>query len=187
MKMPIDREFLNPFCGDDPTRYYLQVPFNQDGFAWATNGHILVRVPEMEGLLPCSCPKPINISKPLTGFEDAQFSKARWKLPAHDPHFKGPCIVCDGRGVLHDCPECDCICEACKGTGRADPERRTSVRILGRLYALNYVRIIASLPGLEVSDGQGGERPLFYRFDGGIGALMPLRAEFETHFDIEVQ
>jgi len=180
-----EAEFLKSFCGDDPFRPYLHVPFNQEGFTWATNGHILVRVAEMPDFSPCTAKKPINVAKPLAGIDAAQFVSPQWQLPPHDPSFNGPCVVCGGRGVLHECPDCDCDCAACNGTGRADPERRMSTSVLGRIYALNYVRMIAGLPGLEVSDNKGGESPLFFRFEGGLGGIMPLRAQYETHIEVE--
>lgn len=185
MPLAIDKEFLLQFCGVEPSRPYLHVPSNQDGFTWATNGHILVRVAEIEGLMPCSCNKPINISKPIVGVDEATFTAARWKLPPHDPSFKGPCGLCDGRGYLHKCPDCDCFCTLCNGSGEADPERRMSTSILGRIFALNYVRMIADLPGLEVA-GNEDELPLFFRFEGGVGGIMPLRTQHESHIEVEI-
>lgn len=185
MVLAINKEFLQQFCSDDPCRPYLTVPFNQEGFTWATNGHILIRLAEMEGFLPCSCAKPIKVSGPIAGLEAATFTAPRWKLPPFDPSFKGPCAVCDGRGFLHDCPDCECACALCNGSGEADPERQMSTSILGRIYALNYVRMIAELPGLEVANNED-ERPLLFRFEGGVGGIMPLRTQHESHVEIEI-
>lgn len=182
----IDLEFLRPFLGNDPVRPYLHVPFNQDGFTWATNGAVLIRVAEMEEFSPIARDKPFNVSKPLAGIDEAKFVAARWVLPPFDSSLSAQCKVCDGRGVLHDCPECDCLCEPCAGTGEVDPERRISVQVLGRPFTLCNIRKIATLPGLEISDNGGGEKPLLYKFDGGAGGIMPITQPFETHVDIEV-
>ncbi len=39
---------LKPFCGDNDIRYYLNEPFSEGEFTYATNGHILIRVPRRD-------------------------------------------------------------------------------------------------------------------------------------------
>jgi len=183
--MPIDQELLKQFCSHDPTRYYLMKPFSQDGYTWATNGHIMVRVAQIDGIAPFDG-KAINVARPLKGIEDAQFSSRAFTLPPA-PEELDDCIKCAGRGTEHECPDCDCTCEYCKGTGRVDRESKISTTISGQIVQLAYARMVAGLPGVEVSErASEGIAPLFFRFDGGVGALMPLSCKSHDHVEIEV-
>ena len=49
-------------------------------------------------------------------------------------------------------------------------------------------RQMLSLPGIEIVEfsPERSENPMFFRFDGGVGALMPLRSEREQHVDIKL-
>lgn len=172
---------LQKFCGTDPFRDYLHKPITQDGFTWATDGAVMVRAPADKRYSPCE--RPINIAKPLSGIEDATFSPPNISLPPA-PERTGPCPECDGRGREHDCPDCECICEACHGAGELNAEKRTTTTIRGAIFNLAYVRLIASLPNVEFSQSDG-KKPMFFRFDGGVGALMPCRCALDEHIEIE--
>lgn len=176
---------LQQFCGTDECRYYLMKPFSRDGFTWATDGAILVRValrpeiPEIE--------QKIAVSKPLEGVETAAFVKPKFNLPLA-PTEIGDCPTCRGRGYLHDCPDCECDCERCNATGTMDKEALISTKIGGKFFSLKYVRQILALPRVEIEVIPSSEplkRPIFFRFDGGVGALMPLDKPRETHVEIE--
>jgi hypothetical protein len=175
---------LQPFCSTDEARWYLTKPFSRDGFTWATNGHILVRVP-LRGNIP-DIDKKFNQAKPIEGIETANFFTPHFNLPPA-PSTSDPCPKCEGRGSKHDCPECDCECETCDGRGDLDPERIISTRIGATIYSLFYVRQMFSLPNVELSvaEAKPDEKPLLFRFDGGVGALMPMRREAEQHIEIE--
>lgn len=175
---------LQQFCGTDETRPYLMKPFSRDGFTWATNGHILVRVrarpdvPDMD--------QKLGLEKQFGGYDTATFFKPNLKLPPAPAEF-GDCPACSARGYVHDCPHCGCECPKCEGRGNLDLERITSTTIAPKLYALNYIRQILSLPDVEIArvEAEPLLAPLFFRFTGGIGALMPLRDKFLAHVDIE--
>jgi hypothetical protein len=178
---------LQQFCGTDPSRDYLMKPFSRDGFTWATNGHILIRVPERPEFSDIEQRIKINIAEPLKGFGVAKFFSPSFELPPAT--VRGECLKCAGRGHLHDCPDCDCECEHCDGTGNSDSEQFASVSIGPTPFALNYVRQILSLPRVEIEEfaAEQSEKCLFFRFDGGVGALMPLRRESEDHVDIKLR
>lgn len=63
---------------------------------------------------------------------------------------------------------------------------QVSTEIGGVIFDLKYIRMIAELPGVEIviTDGKS---PAFFRFEGGDGALMPMRSEFENHVKVEVE
>ena len=177
---PLD---LQPFCSTDEVRPYLMKPFSRHGFTWATNGHILVRVTLRSDISDVD--KKFNIAGPLQDFESASFFKPEYFLPPPVPAPVG-CAACDGRGHEHDCPSCGCICGACDGKGEVNPENNMSVSIGPTPFSLKYIRQILSLPGIEIETLAADQsmKPLFFRFDGGIGALMPLRSPHTDHVDL---
>lgn len=178
---PLD---LQQFCGTDETRHYLMKPFSRDGFTWATNGHILVRValrpdvPDVE--------KKFNQNGPLNGLEGATFFRPKFDLPPKP--MVAECLNCEGRGFQHNCPDCECQCATCEGSGASDGERLWSTSIGPKVFALNYVRQVLSLPGIELATlpEQPNEDLMLFRFSGGVGALMPMRGEKANHIDIKL-
>lgn len=182
---------LQPFCSTDETRWYLLKPFSKGEFSYATNGHIEIRQPRRDDVQEMDEKAPkFDPSAPLAGIESAVFSRAEVQLPPA-PEATGPCKLCDGRGFEHSCPDCECVCEPCKGTGEMDPERFISTSIGGVFFTLSYVRQMFTLPGVEVSktsimsDKPKESRPLLFRFNGGVGALMPRKNRLEDHIEIE--
>lgn len=184
--VPLD---LQQFCGVDECRYYLMKPFSRDGFTWATNGHVLVRVPQRSEYPDIDSKIKINIAAPLKGHEAAKFFKPAFELPpAHGSH--GSCEKCSGRGYLHDCPDCDCECSRCDGSGISDSEHFISVSVGPTPFALNYIRQILSLPSVELQEfpPEQSDKPYFFRFEGeGLGAVMPLRSQRAEHVDINLR
>jgi hypothetical protein len=182
---------LQQFCGTDETRWYLMKPFSQGEHSFATNGHIEVRIPRRDDIteLDDKAPK-FDANAPLAGIDEAAFSRFDADLPPA-PTEVGPCKACDGRGYEHACPDCECVCEMCHGSGDMDQERFMSTTIAGIDFTLSYVRQMLALPGVEIAQTAAtatalkGMKPLFFRFDGGVGALMPRRGRFEKHVEIE--
>lgn len=177
---------LQQFCSTDSVRFYLHNPFTLGDFTYATNGHIIVRVPKVDGVpLAESAPNPSNI------FKDFPASDRFTALPPLNlPKAEGPetvdCSECDGRGKEHECPDCDCECEACDGSGKEVREKRVSTELAGVILQLRYVRQIAALPHVEIAPHLAiNGKPVFFRFEGGDGALMPMRAGYETHVQVE--
>lgn len=175
---------LKPFCSTDETRPYLLKPFSRDGFTYATNGHIMVRVALRHDVPDVD--KKFNQNAPLAGVDETTFFRPSFELPPA-PTQTGECTLCEGRGFDHDCPDCECVCEICKGEGNVDVEKNISTAVGPTLFALNYVRQILSLAGVEIATlpKKANEKPLLFRFDEGVGALMPLRGEKADHVDIK--
>ena len=134
----MDIEFLRKFCGLKSGQEWMSAPFDWQGYTYATNGHIIIQVPPVEGALSSVVPSP--------GFLEVMQSlmqePAEW-APCPDipepPH--RTCSLCGGTGTAFWCPECDegfvrlattyndyggCDCKSCDGTGQismADIER----------------------------------------------------------------
>lgn len=177
---PLD---LQQFCGTDPCRSYLMKPFSRDGFTWATDGHILVRV-QLRPEIP-DVDKKFSPQAVLAGIDDLKFCHPSFELPSA-PTGIGQCDACEGRGHMHACPDCECECEACGGSGEMNPERQMSTSIGLKIFSLYYARQMLSLPDVEIAwPIEADEKPLLFRFDGGAGALMPMRSQRANHIDIK--
>ena len=152
---------LQQFCSTDGTRWYLTKPFSMGEFSFATNGHILVRQPRRADVPDIDAKAPkFDPSRVLDGMGLARFYAPRFHLPA--------------------APDGHVSC----------PERRMSVSIAGVCFALNYVRQMLALPGIEIANTASGviadRKPMLFQFDrGGVGALMALHSPWADHFDIE--
>jgi hypothetical protein len=159
---------LNLFC--DPTSCApgrdLSVPFSLNGHSYATNGHIIVRVPRRPDI-------PENNGAPnAEKLERLPWDFSRVKFgPLPEPELlSDQCWACEGRGHKHTCPDCCCECEHCEGSGKLPPR----VRVGKAVYFGPYVEWMQTLPGLEIGKPKPAD-PLPFRFKGGEGLLMPRR------------
>lgn len=108
------------------------------------------------------------------------------------------CDRCNGVGSRDrpakpdDDPEHVSACDECEGTGdTGDPKTEPLIFTRVGPYWIDrkYVVLLQSLQGVEIDVaneawhvGSGGasignERPVLFRFDGGVGAVMPLRGK----------
>jgi hypothetical protein len=172
-------ENLKKFCSTDPTRPYIAEPFSFGEFTYATNGYVVVRVARVmdasEGREPMSAEV---LSKALNPACAPSFvSLAGIVLPL-DETPAADCINCEGEGDV-ECDECGHShkCEACKGVGFTGSRR--SISVGGVLFDAKYIEQINELPRVEIDAQPVDGAPMCFRFDGGIGALMPLTRDYE--------
>lgn len=174
---------LSAFCDPYTRRYALATPFIQGEFVYATDGRILVQTTrelceasEPTGKVPNGC---ATIVEPLDKVRDWDFPPpivACEKCKGCGATF-GICDVCNGLGYLVNgtnefvpCGECDGTttwierCEWCFA------EYKNS--IYGQWY-MNHVRLLPNVRVGAISNSH--EAPLYFRFDGGCGCLMPLQ------------
>jgi hypothetical protein len=146
-------------------------PFAHGEFVYATDGRILIRVPDEDGWPPASGAISESVlAKLLAVPDDAEFvSLARVKFPAAP--FR-ECWACEGRGTEHDCQGCIHKCDDCGGEGVVAVKQ--SVSIGAALFDVRYIELIASIYG-EISP-QVAPSPSPFRFDEGLGAVMGLMA-----------
>jgi len=174
---------LQKFCAsesDDP-RSYIHKPWSAGDYSYATNGHILVRVPRRDDV-------PENPENPITAEKLSRVIGERpsdvWRTPeivGLPPLVETECEDCDGMGAACHCSTCECECSKCGGTGNRSSDVGKSARYRRVPFALKYIRAVCSFPSVEICDQSGPEMPLRFRFDGGIGSVMPLRTD--THCD----
>ena len=154
---------LMPFCSTDPYMWFIAHPFSRGTFTYATNGCIIVRVPRRDGV-------------PDGGVKDPDAVMSKLPTPTIPfpalviPENIGPCPTCSGRGYKHDCEFCECDCEACSGIGRI----RATIIFFDVCFDAKYIKQIQSLPNVLVAKSVG-EEAMAFSFDGGIGAVKPLR------------
>ncbi len=165
----ITKELLQKFCADELEKYHISKPFTVGEFSYATNGHIIVQVPKIEGIPESAEGQPGARVEALIadGVKDLSFAARRFLI--EDPVRKT--LKCDCSS--HACPTCCCAdnCEDCED-GVIIEERRKEVVIDGISFDPWYIELMQSLSGLEISVARAG-KPLAFKFEGGFGLLMP--------------
>ncbi len=174
---------LQPFCGREITRYYIIKPWSLGEWTYATNGHICIRVPRRADV-PEMVDNPANTVKIFV----EHFTAPAFRLfrGADLPEVSADdlkCERCDGRGHMHDCPDCTCECEWCDSSGTNPHRENRSVGINGVPFAACYVRLIQVLPNLRVSTAIKPSDPMPFTFEGGDGVLMPRRVPCNEHVE----
>jgi hypothetical protein len=178
----ISVDALKLFCSTDPERPYLHRPWSSGEYTYATNGHVLVRVPRIAEVEENK--DAPNAAKILASVE-AQAELV--PLPPMDglpSPVKEDCRSRDGSGIKHhDCPDCACPCWECDGLGYE--VEQISAPLNGALYNLQYLLLIAKLPDVKFAAAPPSDGPARFSFgkDGkdGEGALMPLRSAHSHH------
>lgn len=202
MLMP---ETIESFCSDDPVmlRGILLKPFNVGAYTYAADRTVAIRIdrrekyddnPRKESIVGCGWMENV----PETLYES---------LPAFDatpelitcPDCKGEtknanCSDCDGDGNLcwysrsgiryeEECDLCNGtgkqpVCELCDGAGKIQKPKwvdmgtkRLNVRLLEKMARLPNVKI--------ATEAVDGLTAIPFRFDGGIGIVMPMRKEVD--------
>lgn len=174
---------LHKFCARNNRRLPFNRPWTKDGKRYATDGVVLIRLHATE--LPDDVP-------------DGRVPNADAVLTPVEGDFKPwPCVdccyECDGKGVnscesCHGsgmCTGCACgaehECGACEG-GMTLCERcrvDTTIDLGGVRVAQHYAYLISTLPNVSYLAAGPGD-PVRLRFDGGDGAVMPIRKDEEV-------
>jgi hypothetical protein len=175
---------LQSFCSDDDVRVTLRRPFSYGKFTYATNGVFAVRIDRLDEVPEIQKPAMAEqLDKIMSPADGASFKPIDISLPGDiENTSEEECGDCDGRGKEHECPDCECECTSCDGSGRVSKADKISVSAFGDIYRLPYLRQVLGLPGIEIADlPRSLSAPALFRFDGGIAALMLMRAEQRLH------
>lgn len=187
---------FKPFLGEKTTRRDMSLPRIQRGLLVACDGRLAIALQEFD----YSGPFPEDMDKPdVIGVLSPCETLAEWRdMPHVDqcdkcgntgylPLTKVCCGECRGEGEVtcnydhdHECPDCE-------GSGKVDetPEcecRKLKVKFGAKDCAKHYSARFAKLPNVQWSamdfdnngTGDTAEIAVFFKFDGGFGALMPL-------------
>lgn len=137
---PLPRIDMHSFCGFEGSsiRYELDKPFEQESFAWATDGKIIIRTGQLSDAVRVGDSLPLPPAMKLPYWNNDVWNKGGWvKLTNPKPVLwrGGPCPKCmpfykgDGWPGRHlnrkGCMRCDSIgylydggaCPKCKGEG----------------------------------------------------------------------
>lgn len=162
---------LKLFSGPSDGLRYDLTPFSRGDFTFATDGHVLVRIPRVAEVQErVTAPKI-----PEQWFDQSEVKE--WlpipELPS--PSEPADCPTCHGGDEPpHDCPECACKCDDCDGTGKEIP-KPVGVIVGTRKLSETILTRMKTLPGpvFLQSDGDKHSQCKF-KFEGGLGCLMPM-------------
>ncbi len=170
---------LQPFCSVDETRMAICTPFVLNGWKYATDGRIAVRIPTDE---PDDSNEPYrrpNASALFEGFNVEGLQS--FEIPTLDGAQVIECDSCNGDGCAicdmgheHECPDCD---------GDGHYEKWPEKEVAGRIFSERFLSKMAALPGIKfyptTAECSGGNpaKPALFTFDNGQGLLMPIKKE----------
>lgn len=176
---------LQPFCEElGDYRRHLQAPFSDENFTYATNGHILVRVPRRPDVAVSTHKSLGQVQHHFATVRGDNFKPvANLKLQPDVAASSEGCVACSGTGKEHpDCDHCECTCLDCDGTGIYVKKPEQSATLYGASYQTKYLRLLAKLPNARLAENKSGE-PTPFSFDGGAGILTPLRNPYRDNVD----
>lgn len=167
---------LKPFCSTKEHVREIREPFPRGEFVYATNGHIMVRVPRQGDMAEVErAPHAEKLFDktpllPLSPFPVLTIPPAK----------KVECANCGGgTESIHDCPDCNCVCTICGGAGEV--EVQTTCEVNGAIFDTKYVRLIQTLPGVLFPTSPAKLEGNRFTFEGGEGMLMPCREHAERY------
>jgi hypothetical protein len=154
---------LQPFCWPDNTRPRLQTPWTREGFTYATDGFICIRVPALPEVTRTDGPVAENTFQSLDMLSEADAIPLS-AIAIPEPK---PCETCDGGNRK----EVDVDCEECDGAGISQEMQLVRIGDVG--YQAALLRRLLTLPNVRITPDYPGPGRIF--FDGGEGAIMPMR------------
>ena len=172
------------FCGvHDEARPQIQTPWTANGKYYATNGRIGIALDyKPDGWVDVEAGKRPDLQWVINDATNrVKPPRTGWEKP-YQQEFS-PCDWCARSGKI-TCPHCKgelTDCEGCEGTGKI--EKQILVRCYGGVFDNQYLAMVSPLPGLTVCEGNDELCPMMFHFDGGRGALMPMR-DFQTKNEI---
>jgi hypothetical protein len=163
---------LTQFCDLNAIhRPFLMEPWSRGEYSYASDGAILVRVPRQPDVAENpNAPDAVNNFAGDIDYTDPA-------IPELPPENREQCRKCDGDGgVCGDCEDCD-------GRGYTTNHDDLSVELSGTPFAARYLHRVLALPGVAISKPFNGSTGamLAFRFEGGEGRLMALRAPSPVH------
>lgn len=180
---PITVSDLMPFCSEDESRDSIRNPFEQEGYTYATDGRIIIRVHQVLPDLPERLSQPPKNIRVHFTFPDpaATVVPVDWTSLCQEPE-PLTCSVCKGIG-RDQCRHCDneIECQKCDGSGKV-LSAVVPVKIGEKFFDPMYLRKISRLPNIRLLNWESpgfetGKGPSGFIFDGGDGILMPMRSE----------
>lgn len=144
---------ITKFCAPGDIRHYLHRPMRHDGYLYATDGHIAVRIADDPAIE--AGPMPQNLQNGILQKMADYTEDRKWQpVPAID------------KVSLRDCAYC-------LGSGK---DANQSFAISGALIAARYLRLIAAeIHGAEIGISKNPLGVQLIRAPGVVGCVMPMR------------
>lgn len=168
------KDILNRFCSKDGFRPSISEPWSRGTYSYATNGHVICRVPRQEDIserddAPGAVDKMFDIPAPAEWFPLADMKIPKEKMVE--------CSECEDGKIQHEeCQDCDGhTCENCNGTGKVS-QAMTPVAVGNTHFQGVYLRILKDLPDCKLGPHADLMGCAVFMFDGGDGLLMPMKA-----------
>lgn len=193
---------ITNFCAPGDIRSYMHKPMRHDGYLYATNGHIAVRIEDDPAIE--AEPMPANLQNVLQNMSTDTTERAWRPVPQVNGADAKPCAYCDGTGRAVQCPDCDgdgefehgdhmYECKSCDASGWvASPSKdvvgkcldccgsgvnsKETVEFDGVHIAARYIYLIgAEIPGAEIGISKDPTGIQLFRAPGIVGCVMPMR------------
>jgi hypothetical protein len=177
---------LQQFCSTEQFRFNLHKPFSYGAFSYASDGIIAIRVARRDDIPEAKEARiPETLDEWFSKLKGAPFESDMPVLPDdEESETMEQCQECDGRGKKHDCPDCECFCDECNGTGVQTTTKEITIDAFGSIFRLKNLRRVLRLPGIEIAvDRVRPLEPIFFRFNGGDGVLMPRSRKLARHIE----
>jgi len=201
MSLALTQDQLQKFCAIVNFRNEHQHPFLFQGYLYATDGRICIRIKDDGSLKIGTAHNGIDYAKIFEGKENCD-------LPIPPLPARIDCPRCNGTGIEHDCLDCDGTgtapatkdkrrtlvdCQKCAGAGRVTPaadappcwwcngrgeEEHNPVAIGDTHINRIYLAMCAEIPGARIVR-IAGTSVARIKFDGGQIAIMPTRVRPE--------
>ncbi len=196
---------IQRFCASpDEDRYWLRSPWRADGCIYASNGHLAISIPDDGRELPqpggrypnmtALFGKPVlGLFVPLPELEPVSVCGVCDRCAGFGKHGRVDCDECFGRGEFdhkrytYRCMGCEgegeigndaepTLCLACDGFGEPGAVPLAHRTVIGDHagFQTRYLRAFADLPNVQIAVG-GPTDMAHIRFDGGRGAVMPMK------------
>lgn len=193
---------ITRFCAINSYRGWMNKPFRREGFLYATNGHIAVRMPN-DALVDVG--EGDESGKVIALFEKCEQAEYTWVAVPRVKASKN-CTHCDGAGKTSECPDCDgkgefehgmydYQCQRCDGAGAVPPiigaraytceacsgsgiHWHDGADVAHAHYAKKYLHLIAEqFPGAEIGVPKDEMAAAMWRCGDVLGLLMPMMRE----------
>jgi hypothetical protein len=189
-------KILKAFCSTHEDRHVLHNPFSQEEFTYATDGKVIVRVSRLQSVAEVNgAPIAKNLWKNLE--VDIAKIKGWMEIPGLPEIQYNLCEACFGSGMMRVCAKCgfcpdDADSRECFECGGKDFDRtrcsndcengrhqvHAGIPIGNTKLNVIYLRKLNQLKGVMICPYMPSTAdPVFFRFEGGDGLLMPMRME----------
>lgn len=189
---------ITRFCGPKDSSELLRQPFRFDGFMYATNGHVAVRMPD-DATVDAAQESADNTV--IAVFAKTADIPVTWHaIPAFTSD--RPCRACGGNKRVYECPDCDgegefqhgaydYQCQRCDGNGVVGTpgvgdtctvccgtgiNQYDGLDVAHAHYAKRYLRLIEEcFPGAEIGVPADEHATAMFRRGDVAGLIIPMR------------